>query len=61
MWNAQRKEDDGKNEWLSAEEEKELKAKFAAIIANVRTQDTVEHKTGEWRNSCKTVTCNKRG
>ena len=45
MWNAQRKEDDGKNEWLSAEEEKELKAKFAAIIANVRTQDSVEHKT----------------
>ena len=45
MWTSTRKETDGRNEWLSAEEEKELKSKFQIIVANVRAQSSVEHKT----------------
>eukprot|EP00944_MAST-04C_sp_MAST-4C-sp1_P000145 g145.t1 len=45
MWTSTRKETDGRNEWMGAEEEKELKAKFQIIVANVRTQSSVEHKT----------------
>ena len=41
MWTSTRKETDGRNEWLSAEEEKELKSKFQIIVANVQGHKAV--------------------
>ena len=45
MWKATRKEENGKNEWLDATEEKELQAKFKKIRDSIRTVRQGDAKT----------------